>query len=79
MVSHPTIPTFGGVVTRAETYTKLMWHLECCQELTAVISHLHNTEDNDADRLFAKAWLEASEQFKRLQHTFRQLAMRRMQ
>lgn len=74
-----TIPTFGGVPTRGETYTKLMHHLAEVQELCAVMSHLHNTEDNEMDKLLAKGWLGASELFKRLQWQIRELGKGKLQ
>ncbi len=70
-----TIPTIGGVATRSESYTKLLHHLIECQELCAVMAHLHNTEDNNMDKLLAKGWLGMSELFKRMQHQVTELAM----
>ena len=70
-----TIPTIGGVATRSESYTKLLHHLIECQELTAVMAHLHNTEDNKMDKLLAKGWLGMSELFKRMQGQVTELAM----
>ena len=70
-----TIPTKGGLATRSESYTKLLHHLIECQELCAVMSHLHNTEDNNMDKLLAKGWLGMSELFKRMQHQVTELAM----
>ncbi len=70
-----TIPTIGGVATRSESYTKLLHHLIECQELCAVMAHLHNTEDNNMDHLLAKGWLGMSELFKRIQHQVTELAM----
>ncbi len=69
-----TIPTIGGVATRSETYTKLLHHLIECQEMCAVMAHLHNTEDNKMDQLLAKGWLGMSELFKRMQHQVTELA-----
>ena len=70
-----TIPTIGGVATRSESYTKLLHHLIECQELCAVMCHLHQTEGNDMDQLLAKGWLGMSELFKRMQHQVTELAM----
>ncbi len=68
------IPTFGGHATRGETYAKLCHHLVECQELAAVMSHLHNTETSAKDRIMAKGWLTVSEMFKRIQHQLTSLA-----
>ncbi len=70
-----TIPTIGGVATRSESYTKLIHHLIECQELCAVMAHLHNTEDNNMDQLLAKGWLGMSELFKRMKGQVTELAM----
>lgn len=77
-ISHPTIPTVAGQLSRAETYMKLLHHLGECQSLCAVMSHLHNTEDHDVDRLIAKAWIEMSELFRRQAIGVTQLAQRRL-
>lgn len=69
-----TIPTFGGVATRGETYAKLSYYLIECQELAAVMSHLHNTEATAKDIALSRAWLQVSENFRRLQHTLTGLA-----
>lgn len=73
------IPTFGGQATRSETYTKLMHHLIEAQELAAVLSHLHNTEDSTKDKLLAKAWLLISEHFRMMQKKITTLAMGTLQ
>lgn len=49
--------TLGGIPTRAEAYTKLMHHLSEACDQAAVLSHLHNTEDSQMDKLIAKGWL----------------------
>lgn len=53
--------TTGGVPTRGEAYTKLMWHLREAADQAAVLSHLHNTEDSELDKLVAKGWLGVHE------------------
>lgn len=68
------IPTFGGHATRGETYAKLSYHLIECQELAAVMAHLHNTETSLGDRAKAQGWLTVSEMFKRIQHQLTSLA-----
>lgn len=79
MVSHPTIPTVGGTVTRHETYAKILHHLGEIQSLCAVMAHLHNTEDNSVDHLLAKGWLGMSELFRKIQFQITALAQRRLQ
>ncbi len=70
--------TIGGQVTRGETYAKLMDHLREAQECACVLAHLHNTEDNDMDKLLAGGWLGVAEMFRLAQDTVTQLAMKRM-
>jgi len=70
--------TIGGQVTRGETYAKLMDHLREAQECACVLSHLHNTEGNDMDKLLAKGWLGVAEMFRVTQLKITQMAMKRM-
>ena len=70
-----TIPTIGGLATRSESYTKLLHHLIECQELCAVMAHLHNTEGTKVDETLAHGWLGMSELFKRMQGQVTELAM----
>jgi NADH:ubiquinone oxidoreductase subunit E len=56
--------TFGGQPTRGEAYAKLMHHLREAQDQAAVLSHLHNTEDSQMDKLMAQGWLAVSEMLK---------------
>lgn len=53
--------TVGGVVTKAETFAKLIHHLSEAADQAAVLSHLHNTEDSEMDKLIAKGWLGVHE------------------
>ena len=53
----------AGVVTRGETFAQLNEKLIECEELCAVMGHLHMTEDTPADRLLAKGWRGMSEMF----------------
>lgn len=73
------IPTIGGVATRGEAYTKLLYHLREAQELMCVMAHLHNTEGNSADATLAHGWLGMSELVKRLTDQMTKLAMRKLQ
>ena len=60
--------TTAGQVTRSDTFAQLNEHLIRCQELCAVMAHLHNLQDNHMDSLLSKGWLGMSELFKRMQH-----------
>lgn len=71
--------TIGGVVTRGETYTKLLHHLQEARDMASTMAHLHNTEDGAQDRLVAKGWLGIAELIKRMEHQITQLAMRKLQ
>jgi len=71
--------TIGGVVTRGETYAKMMHHIREAQDCAAVMSHLHNTEGNDADSLLAKGWLGVSEMLKMMQFQLTELAKKSIQ
>lgn len=53
-----------GVPTRGETFAKLLEYVRLAEEQSAMMAHLHNTEDNDKDKLLAKMWLAVSEQFR---------------
>jgi len=55
------LPTIGGVVTKGECLTKIMYHIDELQGLYATYAHLLNTEDNDMDKLLARGWLGMSE------------------
>lgn len=73
-----TIPTIGGVATTGETYTKLLHHIRECQELSAVMGHLHNTENNSMDHTLAKGWIGMSELFGRIAIQTTKLAMKKL-
>lgn len=67
-------PTRAGQVTRGECFSKLLHHLDEAANMCAVISHLHNTEDSNKDKLHAKGWLGIVELIKRMRHQIVQLA-----
>lgn len=71
--------TSGGVPTRGEAYTKLMWHLREAADQAAVLSHLHNTEDSNLDKLVAKGWLGVHELLMRLVAQITKLAANKFQ
>lgn len=73
------IPTIGGVATRGEALTKLLYHLDECRNLAAVYAHLLNTEDNEMDRLLAKGWLGIAELFRIQRMKLVQMAQGKMQ
>lgn len=72
------IETKGGVPTRGEAYAKLMHHLREAEDQLYILSHLHNTEGNDADKALAKLWLMAGERMKHLIHQLTTLATGRL-
>lgn len=71
--------TFGGVPTRAEAYSKLMHHLNEAADQAAVLSHLHNTEDSQMDKLVAKGWLGIHELLLRMISQITKLAANKFQ
>ena len=73
------LPTIGGVVTRGEVYSKLLDHIREAQDLAAVMAHLHNTEDNEMDKLLAKGWLGVSEMFRMTAVQVTEMAMNKLQ
>lgn len=73
------IETIGGQATRGETFSNLLHHLDEARECCAVMAHLHNTEDNEADRLLAKGWLAFAEMLYNVRQQVVELAKRRMQ
>lgn len=75
----PKYETTAGFVTRGDTFAQLNEHLIRCQELAAIMAHLHNTEGNDMDKLLAKGWLGMAECFKQIQYQVIQMAKARLQ
>lgn len=71
--------TIGGHVTRGEAYAKILDLLDQLRDQTIVMSHLHNTEGSDSDKVLAKGWLGMSELLGRLRHQFTTLAMGKLQ
>lgn len=66
--------TLGGQVTRGETFSKLIYHIREAQDMAATMSHLHNTEDSNQEKLKAKLWLVVSERLKLMQNQLIDLA-----
>ena len=71
--------TKGGVVTRGETFAKLLHHVQEAQDCAAVMSHLENTESGPHAAASAKGWLIISEQLKKFVHVVTEMAKRRLQ
>ena len=71
--------TTGGYVTRAEAYTKLMWHLREAADQAAVLSHLHKTEASKMDEIASHGWLGIHELLMRAIHTITKLAANKFQ
>ena len=71
--------TTGGTVTRGDAYAKLIHHLQEAADQAAVLSHLHNTEDSQLDKLVAKGWLGVHELILRLVTQITKLAMNKFQ
>ena len=48
--------TLAGHVTRGETFSKLLYHLDELTDQAAVMAHLHNTEDSAKDAALSNGW-----------------------
>jgi len=66
--------TKGGLVTRSETFVKLLHHLDEARDCAAVIAHLHKTEDTAKDNVLAMGWLAVAELMKRTRDKVVELA-----
>lgn len=71
--------TTGGVPTRGDAFTKLMWHLEEAADQAAVLAHLHNTEASNMDQLMNKGWLGIHELLLRTRKQITKLAANKFQ
>jgi aromatic ring-cleaving dioxygenase len=71
--------TTAGVPTRGDAFAKLIHHLQEAADQAAVLSHLHNTEDSQIDRLVAKGWLGVHELILRMIAQITKLAMNKFQ
>jgi hypothetical protein len=69
----------GGIATKDEAYRLLMHHVSEARNQCLVISHLHNTEDDNRSKLLAKGWAGMEEMLAMVQEQLRQIAMNRMQ
>lgn len=68
--------TKGGVVTRGETYAKLLHHLREAQDMAYTMKHLHSTEDSLVDKAMAGAWNMVGEALGQMCAKVTELAMR---
>lgn len=66
--------TKGGVVTRGETFSKMLHHLNEAQDCAYVIAHLHQTEDNAKDSALAMGWRVIGENLKMVTQFITKLA-----
>jgi hypothetical protein len=66
--------TKGGVVTRSETFVKLLHHLDEARDCCAVTAHLHKTEGTKQDDVMALGWLAVAELMKRMREKVVELA-----
>ncbi len=71
--------TIGGQVTRGEAFSKLLHHLNEAADQAAVLSHLHNTETSEMDKLSARGWLGVHELLLRMRHQITELAKNKFQ
>lgn len=67
-----------SVPTHGEAFSKLLHHLDECQNQAAIMCHLHQTEDAAKDKLLARGWLAIAEQFKRMRHVVTLMAQGRL-
>lgn len=56
--------TTGGYVTRGDTFAKILDLTDQLLDQTAVMAHLHRTEDSAKDRFLAQGWLGMHHAFK---------------
>lgn len=70
--------TIAGVPSRSIVYSKIMENIRELQDHTALMAHLHNTENNDMDKLLAKGWLGMSEMFKMMGYQITELAKNKL-
>jgi len=71
--------TIGGHPSRGMVYAKLTDHLREAADCMAVMSHLHNTEGNDMDKVLARGWLGMHELLLRLIAQVTKLAANKLQ
>jgi len=69
----------GGIATKDEAYRLLMHHISEARNQCLVISHLHNTEDDNRSKLLAKGWAGMEEMLSMTQEQIRQIAIARQQ
>lgn len=57
-----------AVPSRSEVFAKLTDLIDQLISTTAIMAHLHQTEDGDKDKKLAIGWLMMSEMFKKVRH-----------
>lgn len=71
--------TTGGVVTKGDTYAKMMWHLREAEDCAYVLGHLHQTENTPKDAALAMGWRTVGENLKLMAKFITQLSKRGLQ
>lgn len=66
--------TTAGNVTRGETYAKSLDLLDQILDQTAIMAHLHATEDTAKDRALADGWRAMHQMFRLIRAQITQLA-----
>lgn len=69
----------AGIMTRGETFAKLNESMIEIEELTAMMGHLHATEDGHRDELLASGWRAMSQLIYRMRAQMIKLAKGQMQ
>lgn len=72
------IETKGGVPTRGEAYLKLLHHIREAEDQAYIMSHLHNTEGNEADKALSRMWMMVGERLKVMAEQITNLASGRL-
>lgn len=66
--------TFGGKVTRGETFVKLLHHMDELRDQCLVMAHLHQTEGTAQDSTIASGWRGIEELLHRMRIQMTKLA-----
>lgn len=67
--------THAGLPTKSLIFSQLCEKLIECQELSAMMAHLHSTESGHADATMAHGWLGIAELLKRMRVQITKMAM----
>lgn len=71
--------THGGIATRGECFSKMLYHIDELRNQVCLMAHLHRTEDSNIDRLLAKGWLGVNEMLGQLRKQLVELAKGKLQ